>query len=52
MDEFRAAVAAAELSPEQMQAALLGLENGCQLVQRSGGDVEGYLLRTLAAEGA
>jgi predicted RNA-binding protein associated with RNAse of E/G family len=52
VDEFRVAVAAAELSLEQIDAALLGLENACQLVHRSGGDVEGHLLRTLAAEGA
>ena len=52
VDEFRQALAAGELTADQTQAALLGLENGCRLVQESGGDVERYLQRTLAAEGA
>jgi predicted RNA-binding protein associated with RNAse of E/G family len=52
VDEFRAAIAAGELSSEQVQAALLGLENACQIVHRSGSDVEPYLHRVLAAAGA
>ncbi len=43
--EFRAAVAAGELSSEQIDAALLGLEHACRLVETCGLDVEGYLLK-------
>lgn len=50
VDEFRAAVASGELTPEQVDAALQGLENACRLVDSAGGDVESYLHRTL--EGA
>jgi len=50
IDEFRAAIASGELTPEQVQISLQGLENACRLVEASGGDVEGYLRRTLAQE--
>lgn len=48
IDEFRRALALGELTPEQTQAALLGLENACRLVERSQGDLEGYLKRRVA----
>lgn len=47
VDEFRAAIAAGELTPQQIQTALEGLENGCKLVQRCGGDIDGYVYRML-----
>jgi hypothetical protein len=48
VDEFRQALAVGELSHDQVQAALLGLENACRLVQESSGDVERHLHRLLA----
>lgn len=51
IDEFRAAIAAGELSPEQIQAALEGLEHGCRLVQRGGDDIEGHVYRMLSEKG-
>lgn len=47
VDEFRAAVAAGELTPAQMDAALQGLENACRLVDQCGVDLEGYLHRSM-----
>lgn len=52
VDEFRAAVAAGELSPHQVQVALEGLENACRLVDKAGLEIESYLTQLLAAEGA
>lgn len=52
IDEFREALARGELSAEQTQAALLGLENACRLVESAGTEIEGYLRRTLNREGA
>lgn len=46
--EFREAVAAGHVTPEQMQAALLGLEYASRLATESGGDIEAYLLNRLA----
>lgn len=43
VDEFRAAMASGELSPDQVQDALLGLEHACRMVDESRGDVESYL---------
>ncbi|MGE5674243.1 MAG: DUF402 domain-containing protein [Mycobacterium leprae] len=43
VDEFREAIHQGELTPEQIQAALQGLENACALVERSVGEVETYL---------
>lgn len=43
IDEFRQALAAGQLSTDQTQTALLGLENACRLVERSRGDLEPYL---------
>jgi predicted RNA-binding protein associated with RNAse of E/G family len=50
IDEFRAAVSAGELSPEQIQAALEGLEHACRLVDRSGGDIERCVYDMLSRE--
>lgn len=50
IDEFRAAIAAGELAPDQVQDALSGLENACHLVDVAGGDVESYLMGLLALE--
>lgn len=52
IDEFRAAIAAGELSPVQIQAALEGLEHGCKLVHACGGDIDGYVYRMLREKGA
>jgi predicted RNA-binding protein associated with RNAse of E/G family len=48
IDEFRQALAQGELTTLQTQSALLGLERACGLVERSQGDLEGYLKRRLA----
>lgn len=48
VDEFRAALAAGELTGAQVQAALLGLENACRLVDAAGPDIERYLTQALA----
>lgn len=50
IDEFREAVAAGELSPEQIQAALLGLENACRLVDQHGKAMEAFLHAALAVK--
>lgn len=43
IDEFRDAIASGELSPDQIQAALLGLEHACQLVDRDALKIEAHL---------
>lgn len=43
VDEFRRAVAAGELSSEQVDAALHGLEQACRLVDRYGTGIEAHL---------
>lgn len=43
IDEFRQAMARGELSPEQVQAALIGLENACRLVREHGSHIEAHL---------
>lgn len=52
IDEFRAAIAAGELSPGQIQDALEGLEHACRFVERANGDIERYIYTQLAREGA
>jgi predicted RNA-binding protein associated with RNAse of E/G family len=52
IDEFREALARGELTTEQTQAALSGLENACQLVETAGAEIEPYLKRLLNREGA
>jgi|GEM_PF-2970663 len=51
VDEFRAAIASGELTAEQVQVALKGLENACRVVEGAGGDLEAYLYETVALEG-
>jgi len=48
VDEFRRAVAMGELNPEQMQAALEGLENACRLVDLFGKEIESNIDQSLA----
>ncbi|HEY3367645.1 MAG TPA: DUF402 domain-containing protein [Symbiobacteriaceae bacterium] len=47
IDEFRVAVGAGELSPDQVQASLLGLEYACKLVDGARGHIERHLKETL-----
>lgn len=48
VDEFRRAVGKGELNPEQMQAALEGLENACRLVDLFGKEIESNVDQNLA----
>jgi hypothetical protein len=48
IDEFRRAWATGELAPDQIGAALEGLENACRFVTESHGDVEPYLRSKLS----
>lgn len=50
IDEFRSAVSAGELSPEQIQAALEGLEHACRLVERYGPNIETHLHSLVAGK--
>lgn len=47
VNEFRAAIAAGELSDEQIQVALQGLESACRLVDTAGLGIEAHLLQAL-----
>ncbi|HYF91259.1 MAG TPA: DUF402 domain-containing protein [Symbiobacteriaceae bacterium] len=51
IDEFRAAIAAGELSAEQVQAALEGLEHACRFVEKGGSDIERYVYGQLKWDG-
>lgn len=50
IDEFRAAIASGELSPEQIQYALLGLEHACRFIQEAGPDIERHIYATLSQQ--
>lgn len=47
IDEFRAAIAAGELSQEQILAALDGMERACRLVRLAGTEIEEHLIAQL-----
>lgn len=47
VDEYREAIAKGELSPEQIQASLIGLECACKLVDGAHGRIEEHLKETL-----
>jgi len=48
VDEFRRAVAKGELTSDQVQAALEGLENACRLVDLFGKEIESNLDQSIA----
>lgn len=48
VDEFRLAIAGGDLSPAQVQAALLGLEHASRLVDQHGLQLEEHLQKSLA----
>ncbi|HWI65290.1 MAG TPA: DUF402 domain-containing protein [Symbiobacteriaceae bacterium] len=52
IDEFRAAIASGELTPDQIQYALQGLEHACRLVGEAGGDIERHVYDLLSERGA
>lgn len=50
IDEFREAVGSGELTPDQIQAALQGLEYACRLVDEQGKSMESFLHRAMAVK--